>query len=61
MGTVHQNTITKVKAYEVDGQTGDVIRVSTSGVDGRLVIWEVGKTEGGGGGGVAGRLGRMGI
>ena len=59
LGTVHQNTITKVKAYEVDAQ-GDVTKVSTSGVDGRLVLWEVGKTDGGAGG-VAGRFGKIGI
>lgn len=59
LGTVHQNTITKVKAYEVDAQTGDVNKVSTSGVDGRLVLWEVGKTDGAGA--VAGRFGKMGI
>ena len=37
--TVHQNTITSVRAYE--GQRGNVTKVSTSGVDGNLVIWSV--------------------
>ncbi|EPT04123.1 actin protein ARPC3 [Fomitopsis schrenkii] len=37
--TVHQNTITSVRAYE--GAPGDVARVSTSGVDGKLVVWDV--------------------
>ena len=37
--TVHQNTITNVRAYE--GAPGAVTRVSTSGVDGKLVIWNV--------------------
>lgn len=37
--TVHQNTITSVRAYA--GQPGAVTRVSTSGVDGRLVVWPV--------------------
>lgn len=37
--TVHQNTITSVRAYE--GQPGNVTKVSTSGVDGNLVIWTV--------------------
>ncbi|KAI0273451.1 actin-related protein ARPC3 [Gloeopeniophorella convolvens] len=37
--TVHQNTITNVRAY--DGAPGAVTRVSTSGVDGRLVVWNV--------------------
>ena len=37
--TIHQNTITNVRAYE---QRGDVVtKVSTSGVDGLLVIWDV--------------------
>ncbi|KAJ7355517.1 actin-related protein ARPC3 [Mycena albidolilacea] len=36
--TVHQNTITSVRPYEVRG--GRVSRVSTSGVDGNLVIWD---------------------
>ncbi|KAF9507731.1 hypothetical protein BS47DRAFT_1377844 [Hydnum rufescens UP504] len=38
--TVHQNTITSVRPYTV-GADGSVSRVSTSGVDGRLVIWQV--------------------
>jgi len=37
--TIHQNTITNVRAYE---QRGNVVtKVSTSGVDGLLVIWDV--------------------
>jgi len=35
--TVHQNTITSVRAYE--GVPGAVTKVSTTGVDGKLVIW----------------------
>jgi actin related protein 2/3 complex subunit 1A/1B len=58
LGTIHQNTITRIKAFEV-GQSGEVTKVSTSGVDGRLVIWNVGGA--GGGAGIAGRMGRMGI
>ncbi|KAI0782228.1 WD40 repeat-like protein [Abortiporus biennis] len=38
--TVHQNTITTVRPY--DGAPGAVTRVSTSGMDGKLVIWNVG-------------------
>jgi len=38
--TVHQNTITSVRPY--DGESGAVTRVSTTGVDGKLVIWNVG-------------------
>lgn len=37
--TVHQNTITEVRPYE--GIPGAISRVSTSGVDGKLVIWDV--------------------
>ncbi|KAI0064732.1 actin-like protein ARPC3 [Artomyces pyxidatus] len=37
--TVHQNTITSVRPYE--GGPGAVTKVSTSGVDGKLVIWNV--------------------
>lgn len=38
--TVHQNTITSIRAYQ--GHPGQVSKVSTTGVDGKLVIWEVG-------------------
>ena len=37
--TVHQNTITNIRPYE--GAPGAVSRVSTSGVDGKLVVWDV--------------------
>ena len=37
--TIHQNTITNVRAYEQRGN--EVIKVSTSGVDGLLAIWDV--------------------
>lgn len=37
--TVHQNTITNIRPY--DGVPGAVSRVSTSGVDGKLVVWDV--------------------
>ncbi|GJN89011.1 hypothetical protein Rhopal_001982-T1 [Rhodotorula paludigena] len=42
--TVHQNTITSVRAYE--GAPGAVTKVSTTGVDGRLVVWPVGGVAG---------------
>ncbi|KAN0123729.1 actin-like protein ARPC3 [Russula decolorans] len=42
--TVHQNTITNVRPY--DGAPGGVTRVSTSGVDGKLVIWNVNAVSG---------------
>lgn len=45
--TTHQNTITSVRAYS--GERGDVKSISTSGVDGRLCVFEVS-----GGAGVAG-------
>lgn len=39
--TAHQNTITSVRAYE--GQhTPEVSKISTSGLDGRVVIWNTG-------------------
>ncbi|KAH8117043.1 actin-related protein ARPC3 [Phellopilus nigrolimitatus] len=50
--TVHQNTITSVRAYE--GAPSQVTRVSTSGVDGKLVIWQVAAA-----GGLAGRMGAL--
>jgi len=37
--TVHQNTITSVRPYE--GVPGNVSKVVTTGVDGKLVIWDV--------------------
>ncbi|KAI9893639.1 MAG: hypothetical protein M1814_006435 [Vezdaea aestivalis] len=37
--TVHQNTISTIRAYEERG--GNVSKFSTSGVDGRLVVWNV--------------------
>ena len=38
--TVHQNTITSVRPYQ--GESVAVTKVSTTGVDGKLVIWNVG-------------------
>jgi len=53
--TVHQNTITSVRAYS--GQPGAVDRVSTTGVDGRLVVWPV--SAGGVVGGVTRGVGQL--
>ncbi|EGN95627.1 hypothetical protein SERLA73DRAFT_113278 [Serpula lacrymans var. lacrymans S7.3] len=53
--TVHQNTITSVRPYEYSSD-GSVARVSTSGVDGKLVVWNVSAVSTGG---LAGRLGGM--
>jgi len=53
--TVHQNTITSVRPFEW-AQDGTVRRVSTSGVDGKLVIWNAAAV---GVAGVTGRLGGM--
>ncbi|KAG6333579.1 hypothetical protein ID866_5508 [Astraeus odoratus] len=53
--TIHQNTITGVRAYSLDAR-GAVTRVSTSGVDGKLVIWDVSTVSVGG---LAGKLGAM--
>jgi actin related protein 2/3 complex subunit 1A/1B len=53
--TVHQNTITSVRAYEAHG--GRVTRVSSSGVDGKLVIWEANAVATGGVSALSARLG----
>lgn len=37
--TVHQNTITELTAYE--GDRFSVSKISTSGVDGRVVVWDI--------------------
>ncbi|KAJ4380263.1 ARP2/3 actin-organizing complex subunit Sop2 [Didymella sp. IMI 355093] len=37
--TVHQNTISTIRSYEEAG--GRVTKISSSGVDGRVVIWNV--------------------
>ena len=56
--TVHQNTIRSVRVYE--GAGGEVARVSTSGVDGKLVVWDVGAVNPiGATGGLASRMGGM--
>ncbi|OBZ65711.1 Actin-related protein 2/3 complex subunit 1, partial [Grifola frondosa] len=55
--TVHQNTITSVRAYE--GAPGAVTKVSTSGVDGKLVVWDVQAVTPVGTGGLVGRMGGM--
>ncbi|GAA6062823.1 hypothetical protein JCM10212_002461 [Sporobolomyces blumeae] len=44
--TVHQNSITSVRAF-AGGNGADVTQVSTTGVDGRLVIWPVASGVGG--------------
>ncbi|KAG8754214.1 hypothetical protein FRC12_011266 [Ceratobasidium sp. 428] len=56
--TVHQNTITSVRAYE--GTPGNITRVSTTGKDGQLVIWNVSVKTGAGGAGVIGVTNRLG-
>ncbi|KAE9411441.1 actin-like protein ARPC3 [Gymnopus androsaceus JB14] len=38
LSTIHQNTITSIRPYE--GAGGQVTKVSTTGVDGKLVIWD---------------------
>ena len=37
--TIHQNTINTVREHS--GQAGNIRQVSTSGVDGRVVIWNL--------------------
>jgi actin related protein 2/3 complex subunit 1A/1B len=51
--TVHQNTITSVRPYEYNSD-GSVGRVSTGGVDGKLVIWSTSAV-----GGLGGLVGKM--
>lgn len=55
--TVHQNTITSVRAY--DGVPGNVTKVSTTGVDGKLVIWDVSVVAPVSVGSLAGKMGGM--
>lgn len=52
--TVHTNTITSIRPFV--GAPGSVSQVSTSGVDGKVVIWNV---EAGGIGGVVKGMGNM--
>lgn len=51
--TIHQNTITNIRSYEYNND-GTVSKVSTGGVDGRLVIWSVSNV-----GALGSRLGGM--
>lgn len=44
--TIHQNTITSVRAYEGGMEGSDVTKISTTGVDGKLVIWNTADVEG---------------
>ncbi|KAF2280870.1 structural constituent of cytoskeleton [Westerdykella ornata] len=37
LDTIHQNTITNIRAFEEAG--GKVTKISSSGVDGRVVVW----------------------
>ena len=39
--TAHQNTITSVRAYAGQG-SGEISKISTSGLDGRIIIWNTG-------------------
>jgi actin related protein 2/3 complex subunit 1A/1B len=39
LNTTHQNTITSVKAYKKNGS--NVQQISSTGVDGLLVIWDL--------------------
>jgi len=51
--TVHQNSITLVEPYEWSS-SGEVVRVTTAGKDGKLVIWTVP-----GGKGLTGKMGNL--
>ena len=37
--TVHQNSISTVREYA--GEAGSISQISTSGVDGRVVVWSL--------------------
>ena len=37
--TVHQNSISTVRGYS--GSSDNIRQISTSGVDGRLVVWDL--------------------
>ncbi|KAI0094060.1 actin-like protein ARPC3 [Irpex rosettiformis] len=56
--TIHQNTITNIRAYESVG-AGQVTKVSTSGVDGKLVVWDVSNVTPVSAGGLAGKMGNL--
>ncbi|GJJ12319.1 hypothetical protein Clacol_006560 [Clathrus columnatus] len=51
--TIHQNTITSIRPYEY-ASNGEVSKVSTGGVDGKLVIWSTANV-----GALGSRLGGM--
>jgi actin related protein 2/3 complex subunit 1A/1B len=55
--TIHQNTITNIRAYDYGAE--GVSRVSTTGVDGKLVIWDMNTVSAGGASTLSGRLGGM--
>ena len=55
--TVHQNTITSVRPYA--GVPGAVSHVSTSGVDGKLVVWDANAITSVTAAGLAGKVGKM--
>ena len=55
--TVHQNTITSVRPYS--GAPGQIAQVSTSGVDGKLVIWDANAVTPISATGLAGKLGKL--
>jgi actin related protein 2/3 complex subunit 1A/1B len=50
--TVHQNTITSIRPYE--GERGNVTKVATTGVDGKLVVWSLASI-----GGITGRMSNL--
>ena len=39
LDTIHQNTISEIRAYS--GSKGGVDKITTVGVDGQMVIWDL--------------------
>ena len=55
--TVHQNTITSVRPYE--GVPGNITKISTSGVDGKLVVWDANAVTPVTAAGLAGKMSKL--
>ncbi len=45
LDSVHQNSINCIRCYDRDQSTGNVTKFSTSGMDGKVVIWDIRSIE----------------